>query len=40
VLDFTGGVRNWGYQLRFGLFAVSDHDMGLIAGTMKAPLPA
>ena len=40
VLDFTGGVRNWGYQLRFGLFAVSDHDMRLIAGTMKAPLPA
>ena len=40
VLDFTGGVRNWGYQLRFGLFAVSDHDMRLIASTMKAPLPA
>jgi hypothetical protein len=40
VLDFTGGVRNWGYQLRFGLFAISDHDLYRIAEAMKAALPA
>lgn len=40
VLDFTGGIRNWGYQLRFGLFEVSDHDMRRIAEAMKAPLLA
>ncbi|MBP2227651.1 hypothetical protein J2847_000933 [Azospirillum agricola] len=38
-LDFTGGTRNWGYQLRFGLFEVSDHDMRCIARTMDATLP-
>lgn len=40
TLDFTGGVRNWGYQLRFGLFAITDHDWHLIAGAMRASLPA
>jgi len=40
VLDFTSGVRNWGYQLRFGLFAVGDHDLHRIAEAMDAPLPA
>ena len=40
TLDFTGGVRNWGYQLRFGLFPVSDHDWHLIAGAMRASLSA
>ena len=34
-LDFTKGKKNWGYQFRFGLFSVSDKDMGLIAGAMK-----
>ncbi|HEV8014305.1 MAG TPA: EVE domain-containing protein [Stellaceae bacterium] len=34
ALDFTAGKRNWGYQLRLGLFAVSDHDMALIAKAM------
>jgi hypothetical protein len=33
-LDFTKGQRNWGYQLRFGLFAISDHDIALIAKEM------
>lgn len=33
-LDFTAGKKNWGYQLRVGLFAVSDHDMALIARAM------
>jgi len=40
VLDFTGGLRNWGYQLRFGLFEVSDHDMRCVAEAMMATLPA
>jgi EVE domain len=34
ALDFTTGRRNWGSQLRFGLFAVSDHDIELIAKAM------
>ena len=36
VLDFASGRRNWGYQLRFGLFAVSDHDLSAIAAAMGA----
>jgi EVE domain len=35
-LEFTAGRRNWGYQLRFGLLAVSEADMDLIASAMKA----
>jgi EVE domain len=35
-LEFTAGVRNWGYQLRFGLLVVSEGDMDLIASAMKA----
>jgi len=38
-LDFTKGKRNWGYQLRFGLFAISDHDIDVIANAMGAALP-
>ena len=34
ALDFTAGKKNWGYQLRFSLFAVSDHDIALIAKAM------
>ncbi|MCV2369223.1 EVE domain-containing protein [Roseateles oligotrophus] len=33
-LEFSRGQRNWGYQLRFGLFEISDHDMGLLAEEM------
>jgi hypothetical protein len=33
-LDFTRDSRSWGYQLRFGLFAVEDGDMVLIAEAM------
>lgn len=33
-LDFTAGKSNWGYQLRFGLFAVSEGDFSLIAEAM------
>lgn len=35
-LDFTAGRRNWGYQLRFGLFPISEHDFRLIAAAMQA----
>jgi EVE domain len=34
VLEFSAGRRNWGYQLRFGLFRISDHDMRIIAKAM------
>ena len=33
-LDFAADRRNWGYQLRFGIFAASDHDMQIIAEAM------
>ena len=33
-LDFTAGKANWGYQLRFGLFPISDHDFVLVAEAM------
>lgn len=34
TLDFTRGNRNWGYQMRFGLFEISEHDFRVIAGAM------
>ena len=33
-LEFTAGKANWGYQLRFGLFAINADDFSLIAGAM------
>ena len=33
-LEFAAGKRNWGYQLRFGLFSVSDNDMRIVAKAM------
>jgi hypothetical protein len=36
VLDFSAGVRNWGQKFRYGLFSISDHDMGVIATAMGA----
>ncbi|MFE0018112.1 EVE domain-containing protein [Mesorhizobium sp. NPDC059054] len=33
-LELTAGKSNWGYQLRFGLVELSEHDFQLIAGTM------
>lgn len=36
-LEFSAGRHSWGHQLRFGLFAVSAHDMGLIARAMGVP---
>ena len=37
-LEFTAGKTNWGYQLRFGLLAISPHDMRIIAVAMGASL--
>lgn len=39
-LEFTAGQRNWGYALRFGVLALSSHDMALVAQAMGADLPA
>jgi hypothetical protein len=33
-LEFTTAGRNWGFQLRFGLFEISEHDMAVIAAAM------
>jgi hypothetical protein len=33
-LEFVEDRSRWGYKFRFGLFKVSDHDMGLIAAAM------
>jgi hypothetical protein len=35
-LEFTRGRRNWGYQLRFGLFEVEGGDLDRIAAAMRA----
>lgn len=37
-LEFTSKGPNWGYQLRFGLFKVSEADFALIADAMGAKL--
>jgi len=39
-LEFSAGVRNWGYQLRFGLFAISGSDMDLISSAMHVHVAA
>ena len=39
-LEFSAGVRNWAYQLRFGLLAISPADMDLIASAMKGLVAA
>jgi hypothetical protein len=33
-LEFTTAKPNWGFQLRFGLFEISGHDMAVIAAAM------
>lgn len=38
TLEFTKDKKNWGYQLRFGLFEISQHDAHLIATSMQANL--
>lgn len=37
-LDFTARMPNWGYQLRFGLFEISERDFRLIGEAMGAKL--
>jgi hypothetical protein len=37
-LEFTAGKPNWGYQLRFGLFPISEADFRLIAQAMQLDL--
>lgn len=34
-LDFTKNKKNWGYQLRFGLMEISEHDMQQISIAMR-----
>ena len=36
--EFIENRQRWGYKFRFGLFDVSDHDIGLIARAMGADL--
>ena len=35
-LSFSAGNKNWGYQLRFGLFEIERRDMRRIARAMNA----
>ena len=35
-LAFTAGRSNWGYQMRFGLFEITEADMLMIAEAMGA----
>ena len=39
-LQFTTAKRNWGFQLRFGLFEISAHDMAMIAAAMEVSAPS
>jgi hypothetical protein len=34
-LDFTKNKKNWGYQFRFGLLEISEHDMQQISIAMR-----
>jgi len=34
-LEFTKNKKNWGYQFRFGLLEISDHDMQQISVAMR-----
>ncbi len=36
ALAFTAGRRNWGYQLRFGVFEIDRRDFEMIAAAMRA----
>ncbi len=35
--EFVDNRARWGHRFRFGLFAISDHDMAVIAHAMEAP---
>lgn len=34
-LEWTNHKKNWGFQLRFGLFEISEHDMQQIGSAMR-----
>lgn len=38
--EFVEDRRHWGYKFRFGLLAISEHDMRLVARAMRADLAA
>lgn len=38
TLEFTRGRKNWGYQMRFGLFEISKADFRVIAEAMDAQI--
>ncbi len=38
TLEFTRGRSNWGYQMRFGLFEISETDFRAIADAMHAEI--
>jgi hypothetical protein len=40
TLELSAGVKNWGYQLRFGLFSISDRGLRIVAAAMPARLPS
>lgn len=35
LLDFKKNKKNWGYQFRFGLLEISEHDMQQISMAMR-----
>ena len=39
-LELSAGKKNWGYQLRFRLFEISDHDFLLISAAMQSSAPS
>lgn len=39
ILEFSRERKNWGYPFRFGLVAISDHDMQKIEAAMATKFP-
>ena len=37
-MEFSAGKSNWAYQFKFGIFAIGEHDMQLIAQSMQVEL--
>ena len=38
-LDFIEDKARWGYKFRFGVFEISEHDLGVIRAAMDAGAP-
>ena len=38
TLEFTRGKKSWGYQFRFGFFAINESDMRVIAQAMNCAI--